>query len=150
MFSTLFIATHVSILTLGFSSNFNKLPSSNSKTFRYHFLKSVDSVKILNPLHFKRMKIKPISCYAFLTSWLLPSLLWECLYLLTSFQLKFYWGPYRTVWAVSLSTMNLSAHGPFAQKAKNVFGVSLSSVRSENPPSLWSALPQFFFYEHST
>ena len=31
-----------------------------------------------------------ISCYAFLTSWLLPSLLWECLHLLTSFQLKFY------------------------------------------------------------
>jgi hypothetical protein len=46
--------------------------------------------------------------------------------------------------------MNLSAHGPFAQKVKNVFGVSLSSVRSENPPSLWSALPQIFFYEHST
>lgn len=45
------------------------------KTFRYHFLQFVASVKILPPLHFKRKKIRHMRCYAFRTSWLLPSLL---------------------------------------------------------------------------
>jgi len=51
-----------------------------------------------------------MSCYAFLKRWLLPSLLYDCLNLITFFPLKFYLSPYQLIWAVSLLTINLSAY----------------------------------------
>jgi hypothetical protein len=62
-------------------------PTEGSATFENSL-----SVPILSPLHFRRKKTRPVSSYAFLKGWLLPSLPPGCLHLLTSFLTKIGFG----------------------------------------------------------
>ena len=89
VFLTLFIATHVSILTSDISRHPHGYPSQTYRTLRYRAHISVHPQlrwMTLAPLHLRRRTaIRPVSCYAFFQGWLLLSQPPGCLGLPTSF-----------------------------------------------------------------
>jgi len=82
-YKTWFIVTYVSILTSDISSIFYKTKSMIYRTFCYPDFSNENQLLFrwisLVPIHFRRPISRPVSCYAFLKGWLLPSLPPGCL-----------------------------------------------------------------------
>ena len=127
------ILTHVPLLTPAFSLPHAPdvlsiiLPRCLERSPTTYFRKSIASVSCLAPVNFRRRVIRPVSCYALFegvaaskpTSWLSGRTHILCHSART-------WGPWRAVWAVSLSSTQLSPHALTA----GVWAVGIrSSVR---------------------
>jgi hypothetical protein len=73
-------------------------------------LQGFRQVASFSPGHYRRVEASSMRFYAFLSKWLLPSLLAEGLCFDPSFTtLSHFWGPYPPVWAVPLSTSDVGA-----------------------------------------
>ena len=89
---------------------------------------------VLSPVYCRRMSTRPVSCYALFewvaasepTSWLSGRTHILCHSARTS-------GPWRAVWAVSLSSTQLSPHALTAGLGPRAFGVRLGLVGGEAP-----------------
>ena len=114
--------------------------SATSYNFKKNY-KSTDLHMILAPLHLRRRNsIRPVSCYAIFKGWLLLSQLPAVKEFPHPFTLNHNFGPYLVVWALSLSTMDLSTHSLSAEEQCLAFGVLLGLARISSP-SPFSALP---------
>ena len=88
----------------------------------------------LSPVYCRRMSTRPVSCYALFewvaasepTSWLSGRTHILCHSAET-------WGPWRAVWAVSLSSTQLSPHALTAGVRPTAFGVRLGLAGGEAP-----------------
>ena len=99
------------------------------------YIRSAASALRLSPVNCRRMSTRPVSCYALFkcmaaskpTSWLF----WQA-HILS--HLAQNWGPWRAVWAVSLSSVQLSPRALTPRLERPAaFGVWLPSVGCEAP-----------------